>query len=110
MSETTFAPRPESEVESLRSEVQSLRAVVSFSVLLLFIFTVCVNIYLFRQANLASGQVAQARAAVANFENGGGAQIVDFWSKLNDYSRTHPDFQPIINKYDPFFRAHMKKK
>jgi len=111
MSENTIEPRAESSVESLRNEVQTLRAILAFSVLLLFVFSVCVNIFLMHQTSALSRQVQQAQAAVSTFETaGGGAQVVDIWTKLNDYSRTHPDFQPIINKYTPFFTAHMTPK
>ncbi len=111
MSDNISEPRSESEVESLRSEVLALRMVVSFALLLVFVFSICVNIFLFRQTTSLGGQVANAQNAVTTFETaGGGAQVVDIWAKLNDYARTHPDFQPIINKYKPFFDANIKKK
>jgi hypothetical protein len=111
MSDNISEARSESEVEGLRNEVQTLRAVVSFALLLMFVFSICVNIFLFRQTTSLSGQVENAQNAVTAFETaGGGAQVVDIWGKLNDYARTHPDFQPIITKYKPFFDAHIKKK
>jgi Ni,Fe-hydrogenase I cytochrome b subunit len=111
MSENTFEPKADSSVEGLRNELQALRAVVSFALVLMFVFSICVNIFLFRQATTLGGQVANAQNMVSAFESaGGGAQVVDIWNKLNDYARTHPDFQPVINKYKPFFDAHMKKK
>ncbi|HEX3798426.1 MAG TPA: hypothetical protein VH413_06960 [Verrucomicrobiae bacterium] len=111
MSENTFESPSGSEAESLRSEVQSLRTVISFSLLLMFILSVCVNIFLFRQVKLMDVQVANEQAVVNTFETaGGGVQVVEIWMKLNDYARTHPDFAPIVAKYKPFFDAHMKKK
>jgi hypothetical protein len=98
----------DSGVEALRNEVQTLRAVVSFAVLLMFVFSVCVNVFLFRQATAVSGQAAQAEAVVSNFDNMSG-QATDFWLKLNDYARTHPDFQPIIAKYSQLIGTRPKK-
>ncbi len=98
----------DSGVEALRNEVQTLRAVLSFTVLLLFVFSICMNVFLFRQATAVSGQAAQAQAVVSNFESMSG-QANDFWLKLNDYARTHPDFQPIVAKYSQLIGTHPKK-
>ena len=97
-----------SSVEELRSEVQSLRTILSCSLLLIFVFSFCVNIFLFRQTSMVSGQLAQANQLISAWANGGPAQAqaIDFWSKLNDFARTHPDFMPIINKYSPYINVH----
>jgi len=104
---TNFEFPAESGVEGLRSEVQSLRAILSCSLLLIFIFSMCVNIFLFRQTNMVSNQFAQANQLITAWANGGPAQAqaIDFWKKLNDYARVHPDFMPIINKYSQYINV-----
>ena len=105
-SENKFDSTAGSGMEALRSEVQSLRTMLSFTLLLMFVFSFCVNIFLFRQASAMSAQANEAQMVVGSFENGGAAQAIDFWNKLNDYARTHADFAPIINKYSRYINVH----
>jgi hypothetical protein len=95
-------------VEELRSEVQSLRMILACSLLLVFIFSLCVNIFLLHQTSAINGQLAQATKTLNDWAAGGPAQgqAIDFWSKLNDYARTHPDFAPIITKYNQYINIH----
>jgi len=95
-------------VEELRSEVQSLRTILSCSLLLLFVFSFCVNIFLFRQTSMVSGQLAQVNQLLSAWASGGPAQAqaIDFWGKLNEFAKTHPDFTPIINKYSSYINVH----
>lgn len=103
-SESNFQAMPESTEssnENVRAEVQSLRAMLSVALLLLFIFSFCVNVFLFRQVTAVSAQLAQAQQLVANFQKGGGyTQGAELLSRLNEYARTHPDFAPILQKYN----------
>ena len=100
------APEPnrdtmaDSRTEDLRAEVQSLRAMLCGALLLMFIFTFCVNYFLSRQDKSLGMQLANDRQIVGSFENGGGpARAAEFLTKLNDYARSHPDFMPILQKY-----------
>ena len=105
-SEDKFGGSGESGIEELRREVQSLRAALSASVLLLFIFSFCVNVYLWHQSSLIHAQAMAAPQVVYDFDNGGAGQAIEFWTHLNDYARAHPDFVPIINKYSKFINVH----
>lgn len=90
----------ESSNENLRADVQSLRTMLSVALLLLFIFSFCVNVFLFRQVKAITAQVAQAQQLVESFQKGGGfTQGAELVSRLNEYARTHPDFAPIMQKY-----------
>jgi hypothetical protein len=104
-SENKFENAPGTEMSELRLELDSLRSMLSASLLLLFIFSACVNLYLFHQASAVHAQASQANQLVYDFDHGGSALIVDFWTKLNDYSRTHPDFAPVFNKYSKFINT-----
>ena len=107
MSETEQIPAARgSELDELRSQVQSLQGTLSFALVLMFIFTVCVNIFLFRQAKAAGMEARNTEALINNYINGGEAQARDFWTKLVAYSTTHPDFAPVMNKYSQFITVH----
>jgi hypothetical protein len=105
---TNFEFTPEPGLEELRGEVRSLRMILSCALLLVFIFSFCVNIFLFRQTRMVSAQLAQDNQLINLWTKGGPAQAqaFDFWNKLNDFAKTHPDFMPIINKYSPAFEVH----
>ena len=54
------------------------------------------------EATLFSGWIYDTlKPFAAKLQMGHPAQMkaIEFWGKLNDYARTHPDFMPIINKY-----------
>src|SRR5271156_5768654 len=85
-------------VAELREEVASLRTMLSTSLLLLLVFSVCVNIFLFRQTSAMHAQASAASQVVYDFDHGGASSAIEFWTRLNESSPGHPDFLPIINK------------
>ena len=94
-------------IEDLRSEVRALKTVLCCALLLVFVFSLCVNVFLLHQTSTLNGQLVQATQLVNAWANGGPAQAqaIDFWNKLNEYSRTHADFAPIINKFSPYIHV-----
>ncbi len=103
--ENTFQPGG-SEAQQLRAEIASLRSLLSAALIILFVFSACVNFYLRKQTSILMVPMNEAQAMVNRYENGGSAQILDFWNKMNEYARTHPDFVPIINKYSQYITVH----
>jgi hypothetical protein len=103
-----YEPAREPTLEELRKELQALRGSFSTALVLLLVFSVCVNIFIWHQVSNFNAQVSQANVAVANWAIGGAAQVkaLEVWARLTDFSKTHQDFQPIINKYSQFFNAH----
>ena len=93
----------ESEIKEFRGEVQSLRGLVTVGLLAFFIFSLPVNFFFWKQSRALSAQVQMARASINGYKNGGATTILEFWARLKEYSTTHPDFQPIINKYGEYF-------
>ena len=91
--------------EDLRGEVQSLKTALSVAILLMFVFSFCVNLFMLRQTSMLSGQAAEAQQAVDSFRENGAGQAVEFWNKMNEYARTHPDFAPIMQKYSNFINV-----
>jgi hypothetical protein len=94
--EPMLEPTAESRVETLQGELQALRTLVTISLILLIVFSFCVNVFLFRQVAMARAQVTQAELFIQGFNT---TEVADFWNKLSDFSRTHPDFAPIWAKY-----------
>ncbi len=94
--EPMLEPTADARVESLQGELQALRTLVTISLILLIAFSFCVDVFLFRQAAMARAQVAQAQQFVQGFNT---TEVADFWNKLSDFSRTHPDFAPVWAKY-----------
>jgi hypothetical protein len=101
--ETKFSAGPGDSTEELRNEVQSLRAIISLALVVMIIFAVCVDVFLFKQVSIARAQITQS-ANVYNQVNGNfpREKANEFITKLNDYARTHPDFLPVLEKYRQF--------
>jgi len=85
--------------DGLENEVQSLRALLSASLVILIIFSLCVDVYLFKQVSLLNGDTAMTKLQMEQIFPS--AQASDLWNKLNDYAKTHPDFESVIAKYRP---------
>lgn len=91
---------------ALRNEVQGLRNTLTLTLLFAFIFSFCVNVFLYLQGSVVSAQAGEAQQIVGTFQSVGAQQVVDFWGKLNDYAKTHPDFTPVLQKYSSFLNIH----
>jgi len=106
-SEHQIEPRGESEVAELRGELQALRGSFSTALALLFVFSFCMNVFLFRQVSVLSAQAKQATALVNGWVPGGSSYnlAIETWAKLTEFSKTHADFMPIITKYGQFFNS-----
>jgi hypothetical protein len=81
--------------EELRGELQSLRTLISAALVLLIVFCVCIDLYLSMRVRDEKAGANQIALAAHNYGLGAG----EFWSKLLEYSKTHPDFHPIIDKW-----------
>jgi hypothetical protein len=90
---------PASEVEDLREEVQSLRVLLAAALCILIVLSVCVDGYLFKQVSMVRSDVNMAQDVVKRFDL---AKAREFWAKLTEYSRSHPDFAPVVAKYKPY--------
>jgi hypothetical protein len=81
--------------EELRSELQSLRTLISAALVLLIVFSVCLDLYLSMRVRDEKAGANQIAMAAQNYGIGAG----ELWSRLVEYSKTHPDFHPIIDKW-----------
>ena len=99
--ETNMDATRDAAVNALQEEVQSLRAVVMGALFAVIILSGAVNIYLMRQARQASFDLAGVQHGIDEYRMVQAPAGADFWRKINEYARTHPDFKPIIDKVQP---------
>ena len=93
-------PEEKFEVEELREELNSLRILLSVSLILLIVFGFCVDRYLFKQISLLGEQTKVPQQQVDKFATQYNlARASEFWNNLVVYSKSHPDFVPILAKY-----------
>jgi hypothetical protein len=86
----------------LQEELHSLRTLLSASLVLMIVFGLSVNLFLLKQVSALGTQTAlieqQADQGAKNFNT---AKAIEFWNRLVAYSRTHPDYAPVINNLRP---------
>jgi hypothetical protein len=90
---------PDFVIEDLQAEVQALRTLLSVTLIVLLVFSFCINWYIFRQASMARSQVDSDKKAAEQIQ----APAFMLWNDFVEYSKTHPDFAPIIEKYRQSF-------
>ncbi|MHB8521504.1 MAG: hypothetical protein ACYDH9_12205 [Limisphaerales bacterium] len=90
-------------LSALNQAYRTLR--VQFLAVLLTLVILCgsLNIYLLRQVSLVRRDLEANRPVVekivAEYVRSGEPTIKDFLNKLEVFSKTHPDFRPILAKY-----------
>jgi hypothetical protein len=84
----------------LRDEVQAARGVLT----LLLVATTCMAaalaLYLYRQVVNLNRQVVDGRRVTMTFQTNSLPQINWFVANLQAFSKTNPDFTPILGKYN----------
>ena len=72
--------------------------------ILVIVISGTLNIYLLRQWRTASKDLAgirpQAAQMIADYQRVSAPLMTDFVKKITEYGRTHPDFAPIMAKYN----------
>ena len=94
-------------VQPVSSEFQapldSLRHLVISVLVLLIVVSGTFNLYLLRQVKYArldlKGVRPQAAQMLEEYNRVNAPLMQEFLKKLTEYSRTHPDFTPILTKY-----------
>lgn len=85
-----------------RGELESLRSAIAAALVLVIVFTVAVDYYISAQTSQLgrelSTQQQVAQVAVKNY-SGFSEQAAAFWGRLLDYSKTHTDFAPVMDKW-----------
>lgn len=103
MSETPNLPASAPESSSVADAVATLQLQLQAILIILIMLSGALNLYLYRQYSMLRKEVAAAEPQVAQLLEGYQRVTVPlkdrFLSRLTDYTKTHPDFQPIMDKY-----------
>lgn len=88
----------------LQAQCDALRHLITSILILVLVISGTLNIYLLRQWRTTSKDLAsirpQAAQMVAEYQQKSGPLMNDFINKITEYGRTHPDFAPILAKYN----------
>ena len=102
--EPQFNPQPDREYNELNDRYDSIQYVVNAMLILLTFLAAVLTAFLVRQQSDKGFELGiysvQATNFIAQFHHGPEeAAQNEFLRKLTEYSRTHPDFLPILAKY-----------
>jgi len=90
--------------ENLPEQFEGLRKLFTVSLAAMLILGISMTAFLLRQANALRTDLLTARPQLmqmsANFEKNEEPQIQSFQNALVGFARTHPDFKPILAKYN----------
>ena len=88
----------------LQAQCDALRHMVVSVLILVIVISGTLNIYLLRQWRSVSKDLAgirpQAAQMIAEYQKVSGPLMTDFVKKITEYGRTHPDFAPVLAKYN----------
>jgi hypothetical protein len=88
----------------LKVEFEGLRKLFLAALVALLILGISLNVFLLRQTTIVRKDLQivrpQLSQLVANFEKSEEPQIRSFVNALVGFSKTHPDFKPILTKYN----------
>ena len=91
---------PPATVESLERQLQALRKLFVVVLAILLVISGSLMIFLWGQKRILNTQLREARKFVEDYEKVTVPFIGNFISNLQAYGRTHPDFNPIMDKYN----------
>ena len=88
----------------LQAQCDALRHLITSILILVIVISGTFNIYLLRQWKTTSKYLAgirqQAAQMFAEYQKVSAPLMNDFVNKITEYGRTHPDFAPIMTKYN----------
>src|SRR4030095_14563749 len=87
------------DVTRLQEQVNSLRNVVASLVVLVIMISGAFNVYLLRELRYARSDAAALNKVVTEYNETNLPVFKEFRNRLYEYSRAHPEFAPIANKY-----------
>jgi hypothetical protein len=97
-------PQPDAALNELQVQYLILRKLFLVTVVVLLIFSGSINLFLLRQVISARKDIESVRPRatqmVAAYQQTEEPLIKGFLNSLVSFSQTHPDFKPILAKYN----------
>ena len=88
----------------LAQAVETLRRQFQTTLIILIILSGAINLYLLRQFTTLRKEIAvvepQVKKMASDFERVTRPLMNSFLKQLTDYAQTHPDFRPLLAKYN----------
>jgi hypothetical protein len=88
-----------SALQTLRDEIRALRSLFITASMGLLVLSFGINAHLYYQDRVQRRELNAAKRMVQEFEMAKRPIVSAFVAKLQEFSRSHPDFNPILDKY-----------
>jgi len=86
-------------LQTLRDEVRTLRSLFSVAEMALLLLSFGINAFLYYQDRIVRKELNAAKKMAQEFETVRRPMISMFVARLQDFARSHPDINPILDKY-----------
>ena len=86
-------------LQAVRDEVRTLRTQFSVAAMALLLLSFGINAYLYYQDRILRKELDAAKKMAQEFDSVKRPMISTFVSRLQDFARSHPDINPILDKY-----------
>jgi hypothetical protein len=93
---------PADAMTELQDELQALKRLVSVIVALLIMVSFSVDVYMMRQVTTVNRELAGAQNVIDDFNKRVAPAASEFWTRLSEYGKSHPDFAPVLARYTNF--------
>jgi hypothetical protein len=98
---------PVTDSSDLREQIESLRHLVGSVLILLVVLSGTFTVFLLRELKNVSAQVDAIKPGATNmmavYQKQQAPLMEEFAKRIQLYGRTHPDFAPVLTKWDPVF-------
>ncbi len=85
--------------ETLRDQIQTLRALLVATLAALLLLGAAVNIYLVRQFWMVRKDLATTQSFLQDYQKNKEPVLNEFVARLQGFAQDHPDLNPILEKY-----------
>lgn len=85
--------------ETLRDQIQTLRALLVAALIALLLLGAAVNIYLVRQFWMVRKDLAATQSFLQDYQKNKEPVLNEFVARLQGFAQDHPDLNPILEKY-----------
>lgn len=101
MDETSspISPVPSTTQPSVQEQIDGIRTITTILLAVVVCMAGALSVYLYRQASLLNRQVTEGKRMVSEFETNTLPRFSAFVNSLQNFSKSNPDFAPILAKY-----------